>query len=181
PAPAPPPRVKDLPEILGIAETGLRAVPDSPDPSPAPLDLRIKVAGFGGQGVLMLGEVLAEAGLESGYEVSWLPSYGPEMRSGTSNCHVRVSSGSIDSPLVSRANVLLALNEPSLRKFLPAVEEGGIVLYNGRSLPEDCTRADVRTVALPFTELGDELGSSKAGNIVMLGALLEATGLLEAE
>jgi 2-oxoisovalerate ferredoxin oxidoreductase beta subunit len=176
--PVPPP-LEDLPRILGL--TG--SPPPGPS-SPAParrLDLRIKVAGFGGQGVLMLGEVLAEAGLESGYEVSWLPSYGPEMRSGTSNCHVRVSSGPIDSPLVSRPNVLLALNEPSLRKFLSAVEPGGIVLYNAPSLPEDCVRADVRVVALPFTELGDALGSSKVGNMVMLGALLEAAGLLEPE
>jgi len=173
--PAPPP-VEDLPRILGLVDN--LPVGAVPDPTHE-LDLRIKVAGFGGQGVLMLGEVLAEAGLESGYEVSWLPSYGPEMRSGTSNCHVRVSSGPIDSPLVSRPNVLLALNEPSLRKFLPAVEPGGIVLYNAPALPDDCTRPDVRMVALPFTELGDELGSSKVGNIVMLGALLEAESLIE--
>jgi len=183
--PAPPP-VEDLPRILGLVDSPDHSRfgepgPWPPAPGPRPLDLRIKVAGFGGQGVLMLGEVLAEAGLESGYEVSWLPSYGPEMRSGTSNCHVRVSNGPIDSPLVSRPNVLLALNEPSLRKFLPAVEPGGVVLYNAQSLPEDCARPDVRLVALPFTELGDELGSSKVGNIVMLGALLEATSLLEPE
>jgi 2-oxoisovalerate ferredoxin oxidoreductase beta subunit len=174
-APAPP-AVEDLPRILGLDNADF--VPAEPTRE---LDLKIKVAGFGGQGVLMLGEVLAEAGLEAGYEVSWLPSYGPEMRSGTSNCHVRISKHRIDSPLVSRPNVLLALNEPSLRKFLPAMEPGGIVLYNGASLPEDCNRTDVRVVALPFTQLGDQLGSSKVGNIVMLGALLEATSLLEPE
>jgi hypothetical protein len=96
----------------------------------------------------MLGEVLAEAGLDAGYEVSWLPSYGPEMRSGTSNCHVRLSSAPIDSPLVSRPDVLLALNEPSLRKFLPNVVPGGTVLYNSEHLPEDCARPDVRMVAM---------------------------------
>ena len=143
--------------------------------------MRIKVAGFGGQGVLMLGEVLAEAGLEAGYEVSWLPSYGPEMRSGTSNCHVRLGNHAIDSPLVSRPNVLLAMNEPSLRKFLPAVEGGGIVLYNDSQIPADCMRRDLRMVALPFTRLADEVGNTKVGNIVMLGALLEATGMLEEE
>jgi Pyruvate/2-oxoacid:ferredoxin oxidoreductase gamma subunit len=129
----------------------------------------------------MLGEVLAESGLDAGYEVSWLPSYGPEMRSGTSNCHVRLASEAIDSPLVSAPNVLLALNEPSLRKFLPSVATGGIVLYNGASVPEDCTHPDVRIVALPFTEIADGLGSSKVGNIVMLGALLETIGLIEPE
>jgi 2-oxoisovalerate ferredoxin oxidoreductase beta subunit len=177
-APAPP-ALAELPGIMGLEEE-----PGPGDQKPLPgqdLDLRIKVAGFGGQGVLMLGEVLAEAGLESGYEVSWLPSYGPEMRSGTSNCHVRLSSMPIDSPVVSRPNVLLAMNEPSLRKFLPAVEPGGLILYNGAALPEDCSRADVRIVARPFTELADQLGGSKVANIVMLGSLLEAAGLLDRE
>jgi 2-oxoisovalerate ferredoxin oxidoreductase beta subunit len=171
------PALEDLPRLLGLATpSGEEAAAAHP---PRELDLRIKVAGFGGQGVLMLGEVMAEAGLDAGYEVSWLPSYGPEMRSGTSNCHVRLGNHPIDSPLVSRPNVLLALNEPSLRKFLPAVEEGGIVLYNGSAIPSDCVRRDVRMVALPFTELADELGAAKVGNIVMLGALLEATGMLD--
>jgi 2-oxoisovalerate ferredoxin oxidoreductase beta subunit len=166
----------DLRRILG-----LDGVAEAVACPPERLDLRIKVAGFGGQGVLMLGEVLAEAGLDAGYEVSWLPSYGPEMRSGTSNCHVRLSSDPIDSPLVSRPNVLLAMNEPSLRKFLPGVEDGGIVLYNGASVPEDCARAGVRVVAVPFTEIADGIGASKVGNIVMLGALLELTAVLDPE
>src|SRR5262249_41831813 len=134
-----------------------------------------------GEGVLMLGEALAEAGLEAGYEVSWLPSYGPEMRSGTSNCHVRISRDAIDSPVVTRPNVLMAMNEPSLRKFIPTVESGGIVLYNGESVPEDCGRADVRIVAAPFTEIADKIGASKVGNVVMLGALLEITAVLDQE
>jgi Pyruvate/2-oxoacid:ferredoxin oxidoreductase gamma subunit len=127
----------------------------------------------------MLGEVLAEAGLDAGYEVSWLPSYGPEMRSGTSNCHVRIGSAPIDSPIVNRPNVLLALNEPSLRKFLPTVEPGGIILYNAPEFPEDCARADVRAIAMPVTALADGLGAAKAANIVMLGALLEAAHPIE--
>ena len=179
PAPAPAPPVADLPRILGLSNG------DAPDAAPAkpakPLDLRIRVAGFGGQGVLMLGEVLAEAGLDAGYEVSWLPSYGPEMRSGTSNCHVRIGSAPIDSPIVSRPNVLLAMNEPSLRKFLPTVEPGGIVLYNAPELPEDCERPGIRILAMHFTRLADELGATKAANIVMLGALLEAASLLDEE
>jgi 2-oxoisovalerate ferredoxin oxidoreductase beta subunit len=181
PQPAPPPAVEDLPRVLGLANGAGAGITAAPAPAPRDLDVRIKVAGFGGQGVLMLGEVLAEAGLESGYEVSWLPSYGPEMRSGTSNCHVRLSSRPIDSPLVSRPTVLLAMNEPSLRKFLPDVEPGGTVLYNAEALPEDCRRADVHMLARPFTELGDRLGSAKVGNMVMLGTLLEATGLVEQE
>jgi 2-oxoisovalerate ferredoxin oxidoreductase beta subunit len=174
PAPAPAPPLEDLPKILGLVN-GAAAT----DTSGAPLNLRIRVAGFGGQGVLMLGEILAEAGLSAGYEVSWLPSYGPEMRAGTSNCHVRVASGPIDSPLVSRPNILIAMNEPSLRKFLPTVEAGGTVLYNSDALPEDCAREDVRIIVKPFTGIADQLGSGKAANIVALGALLEATNLLD--
>ena len=177
PAPTLPPAVAEIPALLGLTpdDGGERIQPERP------LDLRMRVAGFGGQGVLTLGYVLAEAGMEAGYEVSWLPSYGPEMRSGTSNCHVRLSHQPISSPLVSRPNVLLALNEPSLRKFLPDVEPGGIVLYNGDTLPEDCARPDLRIVAKHFSGLADKLGDAKVGNIVMLGALLEATGVLDPE
>jgi 2-oxoisovalerate ferredoxin oxidoreductase beta subunit len=177
PADPPPPTTEELFRVLGL-ETANGAEVSKPAQE---LDLRIKVAGFGGQGVLMLGEVLAEAGLEAGYEVSWLPSYGPEMRSGTSNCQVRIGSRSVDSPLVSRPNILLALNEPSLRKFLPTVEEGATVIYNGAEIPPGCSRPDVRIVALPVTQLADELGSSKVANVVMLGALLQATAILDEE
>lgn len=172
-----PPQLEELPRILGI-ENHVGTVEAGPMAAQQ-VDFRIKIAGFGGQGVLMLGEILAEAGLDSGLEVSWLPSYGPEMRSGTSNCHVRLSSTAIDSPLVSRPNVLLAMNEPSLRKFLPAVEPGGLIVYNGTVVPEDCVRTDVRMLARPFTEIADEMGSSKVANVVMLGSLLEAAGLLD--
>ncbi|SPE29200.1 Ketoisovalerate ferredoxin oxidoreductase, beta subunit / ketoisovalerate ferredoxin oxidoreductase, gamma subunit (fragment) [Candidatus Sulfopaludibacter sp. SbA3] len=92
-----------------------------------------------------------------------------------------MSSQPIDSPVVSKPNVLLAMNEPSLHKFLPTVEEGGIVLYNGETIPEECGRQDLRMVALPFTRIADEMGATKAANIVVLGALLEATDLVETE
>jgi 2-oxoisovalerate ferredoxin oxidoreductase beta subunit len=178
PAAPPPPAIAEIPALLGLVAEDDGALRPRPE---RPLDLRMRVAGFGGQGVLTLGYVLAEAGMEAGYEVSWLPSYGPEMRSGTSNCHVRLSNEPISSPLVSRPNVLLALNEPSLRKFLPDVEPGGIVLYNSDTLPADCMRSDLRIVARHFSGLADKLGDPKVGNVVMLGALLEATGLLEPE
>jgi 2-oxoisovalerate ferredoxin oxidoreductase beta subunit len=137
------------------------------------VDLRVRVAGFGGQGVLLLGEVLAEAGLDAGLEVSWLPSYGPEMRSGTSNCQVRIASELIDSPLVPVPNILIAMNEPSLRKFYGSVSPGGWVIYNGDAFPEDCKRADVHVLALPFSQMANELGDPRMANIIMLGALLE--------
>ncbi len=177
PAPPTAPALSDLAKLLEIDEESTFEPPGRRWRKC--VDWRIKVAGFGGQGVLMLGEVLAEAGLAAGLEVSWLPSYGPEMRSGTSNCHVRLSSRAIDSPLVAKPNVLIALNEPSLRKFIHEVERGGMVLYNGAEAPEDCQRGDVRMLAIPFTEVADRIGDARAGNIVTLGALIETAGVLE--
>jgi len=127
---------------------------------------------------LLLGEVLAEAGLDAGLEVSWLPSYGPEMRSGTSNCHVRLSRQAIDSPLVTEPNVLVAMNEPSLRKFYRNVRAGGLVIYNGDEFPADCARDGVHLLAAPFTQLAVELGDKRVANMVMLGALLQIASAL---
>ncbi len=176
------PPLNRIPEILGIGEPETAATVVDPVNAgleiDAELDLQAKIAGFGGQGVLLLGEVLAEAGLDAGLEVSWLPSYGPEMRSGTSNCQVRLSRKAIDSPLVSRPNVLIAMNEPSLRKFLPAVKPGGWVIFNGEAFPPDCTRDDVHALARNFTQLADELGDPRATNMVMLGAMLRALNLM---
>jgi 2-oxoisovalerate ferredoxin oxidoreductase beta subunit len=175
------PDLGELPRILGLSPAfGVDGASDTVAPaSPVPTaDHRIVVAGFGGQGVLLLGEFLAEAGLSAGYHVSWLPSYGPQMRSGTSNCHVRISAVPIDSPVVSRPNVLIALNEPSLRKFLPSMEPGGLVLYNADCVPVDCVGSGVRITPIASTAIADQLGSAKAGNVVMLGALLEATRML---
>jgi 2-oxoisovalerate ferredoxin oxidoreductase beta subunit len=180
PLPAPPPALSEIPKILDCVE-GLADEASAEHNTPSngqirDVDLHVRVAGFGGQGVLLLGEVLAEAGLDAGLEVSWLPSYGPEMRSGTSNCHVRISREPIDSPLVSAPNVLVAMNEPSLRKFDTKVQPGGWVIYNGDSFPPECARQDVHVLALPFTRIADELGDSRAANMVMLGALLEIKG-----
>ncbi len=174
--PAPP--LDRIPEILGLVDEAPPEVISTPNETAQRVDLHVRVAGFGGQGVLLLGEVLAEAGLEAGLEVSWLPSYGPEMRSGTSNCHVRVSSRAIDSPLVTLPDVLVAMNEPSLRKFDLSVRPGGWIIYNGDAFPDDCKRPDVHVLALPFTRLADVLGDSRASNMVMLGALLEIAGVL---
>lgn len=177
PLPDAPPRLDEIPRLLKIDAGDSTA----PAQCAAELEDRIKIAGFGGQGVLLLGQLIAEAGMDCGLEVAWLPSYGPEMRSGTSNCHVRLASKPVDSPLVTRSNVLLAMNEPSLRKFLPEVEQGGLVLYNGRTVPEGCRREGVRMVALPFAEMADSIGGAKAGNMVMLGALLALHPVLAEE
>jgi Pyruvate/2-oxoacid:ferredoxin oxidoreductase gamma subunit len=177
--PAPGPELEAIPRILGVDNESLpEGNSHRMEQTGKDLDVRVRVAGFGGQGVLLLGEVLAEAGLDAGLEVSWLPSYGPEMRSGTSNCHVRLSNRTIDSPLVTLPDVLVAMNEPSLRKFDANVRPGGWVIYNGETFPEDCKRDDVHVLALPFTQVADELGDQRAANMVMLGALLEITGVL---
>ncbi len=174
----PQPALDELPRILGVAEDDLPAGNAAALAREQAIDLEVRIAGFGGQGVLLLGEVLAEAGLDAGLEVSWLPSYGPEMRSGTSNCHVRLSRRMIDSPLVTSPTVLVAMNEPSLRKFDKSVRAGGWVIFNGQEFPADCVRDNVHVLALPFTELADELGDKRAANMVMLGALLEIAGAL---
>jgi len=174
--PPPTPSLEQIPGILGIAHEDLAAAGTAEKPQRAAVDLRVRVAGFGGQGVLLLGEVLAEAGLDAGLEVSWLPSYGPEMRSGTSNCHVRLATEVIDSPLVTVPNILVAMNEPSLKKFDASVRPGGWVIYNGDTFPQECARDDVRVLALPFTRLANELGDPRAANMIMLGALLEIAG-----
>ena len=181
-----PPPLAAIPGILGLADEATQG-PSAPGRRGGPplrmtagkeIDLQVRIAGFGGQGVLLLGEVLAEAGLDAGLEVSWLPSYGPEMRSGTSNCHVRLASHEIDSPLVTSPNVLVAMNEPSLRKFDQSVRPGGWILYNGDEFPADCARTDVHVLALPFTHLADQLGDPRASNMIMLGAVLEIAGVL---
>jgi 2-oxoisovalerate ferredoxin oxidoreductase beta subunit len=117
-------------------------------------------------------------GMREGLEVSWLPSYGPEMRSGSAHCHVCLSKERIGSPLVSHADVLVAMNEFSLRKFASEVASGGLILYNAASVPADFAAPGVQVVAIPAAEMADKLGSTKAANIIMMGALLEETECL---
>jgi 2-oxoisovalerate ferredoxin oxidoreductase beta subunit len=138
----------------------------------------IKVAGFGGQGVLLLGQLLTEMGMREGLEVSWLPSYGPEMRSGSAHCHVCLSKERIGTPLISHPDVLVAMNEVSLRKFASQVAAGGLILYNAARLPEDFQLPQARIICIPASEMADKLGSTKATNIVLMGALLEETECL---
>jgi len=141
-------------------------------------DATLKIAGFGGQGVLLLGQIIAEMGMREQMEVSWLPSYGPEMRSGSAHCHVSLSHQRIGSPVIAHPKVLVAMNEPSLRKFAPAVAPDGVILYNSRTLPEDFDPQGRNVACVPASELADQIGSAKVANIVMLGALLEETECL---
>ena len=144
-------------------------------------ELNLKIAGFGGQGVLLLGQLLTEMGMREGLEVSWLPSYGPEMRSGSAHCHVCLSKERIGSPLISHPDVLIAMNEISLRKFAAEVLPGGLILYNNERLPEDFVMPQARVVSIPASAMADKLGSTKVTNIVMMGALLEEVECLSSE
>ncbi len=138
----------------------------------------IKIAGFGGQGVLLLGQLLAEMGMREGLEVSWLPSYGPEMRSGSAHCHVSLSKERIGSPVLSHPDVLVAMNELSLRKFAAQVASGGTIIYGGDRLPDDLSIPQAQVICIPASEIADKLGSAKVANVVMLGALLAETECL---
>jgi 2-oxoisovalerate ferredoxin oxidoreductase beta subunit len=143
--------------------------------------LGIKVAGFGGQGVLLLGQLLAETGMREGLEVSWLPSYGPEMRSGSAHCHVCLSKHRIGSPVLSRPDVVIAMNEISLLKFASQIAPGGTIIYGRERLPDDLSIPNAQVVCIPASEIADKLGSAKVANVVMMGALLEETECLSSE
>ena len=169
--------VKTVAEVLGVDGTE----------GPAPTrrhhtrEVTVKLAGFGGQGILLMGQLLAEMGLREHMEVSWLPSYGPEMRSGSAHCHVTLAHERIGSPLISQPEVLVAMNEISLRKFAASVISGGLILYNHTKLPEDFVAPQARLVCVPASEIADRIGSAKVANVVMLGALLEETECLPSE
>src|SRR5581483_7003146 len=137
---------KTVAEALNVDTAGAETVPARRHHT---REVTVKFAGFGGQGVLLMGQLLAEMGLREQMEVSWLPSYGPEMRSGSAHCHVTLSHERIGTPLISRPEVLVAMNELSLRKFAPSVSSGGLILYNHHQLPEDMNITQARVVCVP--------------------------------
>ncbi|MDQ7839937.1 MAG: 2-oxoacid:acceptor oxidoreductase family protein [bacterium] len=141
----------------------------------------IVIAGFGGQGVLFLGEVLAQAALSEGREVTWLPAYGPEQRGGTAYCTVVISSEPIGSPVVSDPTVMIAMNRPSLDRFEPAVRPGGLIVCDSTLTGRVPERTDVEVIAVPATAIAVELGAARAANVVLLGATLAARPILSAE
>lgn len=140
----------------------------------------VVMAGFGGQGMLLAGKVLAQAAMREGLEVSWLPSYGPEMRGGTANVIVCISGTPIASPLVSRPDALLAMNLPSLEKFEGAVVPGGLIVVNATLVARAPARGDCRVVRVDSRALARAAGSERAQNFAMLGAYVGASGVLPA-
>jgi 2-oxoglutarate ferredoxin oxidoreductase subunit gamma len=138
----------------------------------------VVIAGFGGQGVLFAGLVLAHAAMRVGREVAWIPSYGPEMRGGTAGCTVIVSDEEIGSPIVSHPSAVVALNEPSLVKWMPRVQPGGVLVVNRSLAHSPVSRADLTVVEIPVTEAARALGDERTGNVLALGALLQVFPLL---
>lgn len=133
----------------------------------------IIMAGFGGQGIMMMGKLLTYAGMKEDKEVSWMPSYGPEMRGGTANCTVIISDKLIPSPMSSKPDSIIVMNLPSLDKFLPKVKSGGTVFMNSSLIEEEVTRDDVKVIKVPANEIANELGNSRIANMVMLGSFVE--------
>ncbi len=136
----------------------------------------IRISGFGGQGVISAGVLLAQAGLEEGKEVSFFPAYGAEMRGGTANCSVVVSSDEVSTPIVTVPDTAIVLNEPSLAKFEPMVKPGGLLIVNTSLVNSKPTRKDIKILNVPCNEIAGELGNGKVMNMVAMGAFAAATG-----
>ena len=139
------------------------------------------MSGFGGQGVLFAGLALAEGALRENLQVSWIPSYGPEMRGGTAHCHVRLSRHPIASPWISHADSLMAFNQPSVEKFAHELLPGGLILVNSSMVDNASDRTDVQIVRVPAYEAAMNLGNVKAANMIMLGAFIEVTRAISEE
>lgn len=145
------------------------------------IDERIIVAGFGGQGVMMIGKLLAHSGMMENRNVSWLPSYGPEMRGGTANCNVIISENIIGAPVVTKASCVIAMNLPSLDKFEKDVNAGGRLLMNSSLIDRKSTRDDVNVFEIPVNDIANRQGSLKVANVVMLGAYIALAHVVKGE
>lgn len=145
------------------------------------MEERITMAGFGGQGVMAIGQLLTYAGMIENKSVSWLPSYGPEMRGGTANCSVVVSSDAVGSPVVVSATAAIVMNKPSLDKFEPTILEGGKLFINSSLIDRKSTREDIEVYYVPANDIANELGNMRVANMVMLGAYIEASKIVALE
>jgi len=138
----------------------------------------IIISGFGGQGTLFAGQLLAYAAMDSGRHVTWIPSYGPEMRGGKARCTVVVSDEEIGSPLVRRPSSAIVLNIPSMEAFEPAVKPDGVLVVNSSLVPQKSERTDIRAIHIPASDMATELGNVRMANVICLGALVQATGIV---
>jgi 2-oxoglutarate ferredoxin oxidoreductase subunit gamma len=145
------------------------------------MQTEIVIAGFGGQGVMFAGQVLAYAAMDIGKEVTWIPSYGPEMRGGTANCTVIIADEEIGSPLVRYPRAVIAMNLPSLDKYEPLVNEDGILIINGSLVTRPIERQDIQSFFIPANEIAESIGDKRMTTIVMVGALLSHLPVLPLE
>ncbi|MDR1117636.1 MAG: 2-oxoacid:acceptor oxidoreductase family protein [Oscillospiraceae bacterium] len=145
------------------------------------LNKQILIAGFGGQGILFAGKFLAYEGLIEGKQVSWLPSYGPEMRGGTANCSIIISEGQIGSPIITSPDILIALNLPSLDKFENEVIPGGQIIVDSSLIERKCVRDDVKVSYIPATKLAADENLSGLANMIIIGKLIRETGVIPYE
>jgi 2-oxoglutarate ferredoxin oxidoreductase subunit gamma len=141
----------------------------------------IVVSGFGGQGALFAGQLLTYAGMEAGWQVSWIPSYGPEMRGGTAHCTVIISDQPIGSPIIRNPTIAMVLNPESMDKYEPLVKPGGLLVANSTLVRRPAVRDDIKVVAVPANDLAAELGNVKMANVVMLGAMLARNPVVSLE
>ena len=141
----------------------------------------IRIAGFGGQGVISAGILLAQAGVENKKNASWLPSYGPEMRGGTANCSVVVSDGEVYTPIVSAPDTVIIMNEPSLPKFEPLLKKGGLMIINSSLINSRPTRTDIKSVCVPCNQIAEEIGMDRIATLVALGAYCKLMGAVSVE
>ncbi len=145
------------------------------------MQIEVKFAGFGGQGIMMAGKLLALAGMEEGKHVVWIPSYGPEMRGGTAYCTVVIADRPIGSPIINNPQQLVVMNRPSLEKFAPMIKSNGLIISNSSLIPITSERDDVTEVRVPCNDIAIELGNTKGGNMVALGAYVACSKIVSME
>jgi len=138
------------------------------------------MAGFGGQGLMAIGKILAKAAMEEGKHVTWMPSYGPEMRGGTANCVVIIDDEPIGSPVVRKTHAAVVMNKQSIDKFEPTLHEGGLLVVNTSLIDRRAERPDLEVRYVPANEIAEKEGANKAANMVMLGANVGTTGIVKA-
>jgi len=160
----------DVPKLAGTADEGAACLLEE---CGRPIqEARVKIAGLGGQGVLLIGQLLAQAGMVAGRQVCWMPSYGPEMRGGTASCSVTIADVEIGSPLIHEPTVLVAMNGPSVDRFGKDIAQGGTLIYNASMVPDAPSLPGVRVVPIAANEVAASLGDPRVQNMVMLGAVL---------
>jgi 2-oxoglutarate ferredoxin oxidoreductase subunit gamma len=149
--------------------------------SKKPLYADVIMAGFGGQGLMFIGKLLAYSAMKTGKYVTWIPSYGPEMRGGTANCTVVVSEEEIGSPVVTSTQALIIMNNPSLKAFEPRLKPKGLLFLNSSLITHQATRRDIEVIAIPANDIATEVGEKRTANMVMLGAYIERTKIIPKE